>query len=53
MNQKKILIFGLGYVGLPLCLMLQSKNLDVIGYDVDNEKINLLEKKNLFLMKNP
>jgi UDP-N-acetyl-D-mannosaminuronic acid dehydrogenase len=44
-NKKKILIFGLGYVGLPLYLILQSKNLDVIGYDIDDEKINLLKKK--------
>ena len=50
MSGKKILILGLGYVGLPLYLILQSKKLDVTGYDVDSSKILSLKKKN-FLFK--
>lgn len=50
MSEKKILILGLGYVGLPLYLILKSKNLDVTGYDVDSAKITLLKKKK-FLFK--
>ena len=37
---KKIAIVGLGYVGLPLANLF-SKKYDVIGFDVNQEKINL------------
>ena len=36
----------MGYIGLPLYLILQSKKLNVTGYDVDSTKISLLKKKN-------
>ena len=35
-------VIGLGYVGLPLSCSMLSKNLRVIGLDIDNEKIKLL-----------
>lgn len=43
-NNLKISVIGLGYVGLPLALLLSKKNL-VIGYDNNLKKINLLKKK--------
>lgn len=46
MKDKKTLIIGLGYIGLPLYLMLLSKNYKVTGFDTDKKKINLLKKKN-------
>jgi len=41
MRNKTVCIVGLGYVGLPLAEAF-SKHLKVIGFDVDNEKIRLL-----------
>jgi len=38
-----ICVVGLGYVGLPLALLF-SKRYDVIGYDIDTERIKELEK---------
>lgn len=58
---KKISVIGLGYVGLPLALML-SKTYKVIGYDVNENRIESLSnhidknlqysKKNLSSFKN-
>jgi UDPglucose 6-dehydrogenase/UDP-N-acetyl-D-galactosamine dehydrogenase len=41
MKHKTVCIVGLGYVGLPLANAF-SKHLKTIGFDVDNEKIRLL-----------
>ncbi len=38
-TMKKVTIFGLGYVGLPLLCALAEKGIPVIGYDVDQKKI--------------
>lgn len=35
-------IIGLGYVGLPLAVLIARSNLSVIGFDTDNKKIKLL-----------
>lgn len=37
-------VFGLGYVGLPLAINFTNAGFKVIGFDVDNEKIEKLEK---------
>lgn len=36
---KKLAVVGLGYVGLPLALLARSKGLDVVGFDVDEKKV--------------
>lgn len=41
---KKIVVVGLGYVGLANALLLSQK-FDVIGLDLDSNKIDLLDKK--------
>jgi UDP-N-acetyl-D-galactosamine dehydrogenase len=54
MDNIRIGIIGLGYVGLPLFWEF-SKKFDVKGFDVDVLKINLLKKndfKNIFEEKN-
>ena len=43
-NSAVIGIIGLGYVGLPLALEFASKNLKVIGFDLDEKKAELLSK---------
>tara|TARA_B100000029_G_scaffold516296_1_gene628513 strand:+ start:7490 stop:8788 length:1299 start_codon:yes stop_codon:yes gene_type:complete len=42
LNNYKISVIGLGYVGLPLTLAL-SKHYDVVGYDIDNVRISDLK----------
>ena len=42
-KEKKIAIVGLGYVGLPLANLF-SKKYDVIGFDVNKEKIELYKQ---------
>jgi nucleotide sugar dehydrogenase len=62
---NKITVIGLGYIGLPMSLLLASKKLRINAYDVDKNKIDdlnkgictlgenkivkLFEKKSLFL----
>ena len=41
--KKKIAVVGLGYVGLPLLLLI-SKKYETFGFDLSSEKINLLKK---------
>lgn len=45
MNQsrRKVVVLGLGYVGLPLTC-LSSHHFDVIGVDINQEKINAINK---------
>lgn len=37
-KKVKLSLIGLGYVGMPIAIAF-AKNLDVIGYDVNREKI--------------
>ncbi len=41
-KSSKIGIIGLGYVGLPLGLAFAAKDFDVLGFDLDENKITLL-----------
>ena len=41
MNQNKIGIIGLGYVGLPLARLFATKY-PVVGFDINKERINEL-----------
>jgi len=42
--KKKIAVIGLGYVGLPLAIAF-GKKYNVLGYDLNNKRINELKKK--------
>lgn len=42
-RREKISIIGLGYVGLPIAIAF-AKQIDVIGFDINKEKINLYKK---------
>lgn len=44
MKKNTIGIIGLGYVGLPLLLLLNKLNFQVYGFDISEEKIKLLKK---------
>ncbi len=45
MNSKNVTgIIGLGYVGLPLLLDFVENKIQTIGFDIDQEKVELLQK---------
>jgi UDP-N-acetyl-D-galactosamine dehydrogenase len=39
-NNIKIAITGMGYVGLPLAVAFAENGIDIIGFDINQEKIN-------------
>ena len=45
MSQYKISIVGLGYVGLPLAILF-SKRYNILGYDINKERISQLKRFN-------
>ena len=50
-NDKKatIGIFGLGYVGLPLAIRFVQVGFKVIGFDINTEKVDQLNKSSSFI----
>ena len=40
-KEEKLSLVGLGYVGMPIAVAFAKKGLDVIGFDLNKEKINL------------
>lgn len=42
-KEKKLAVIGLGYVGLPLAIAF-ARHFSVIGYDIDEERLALLNK---------
>lgn len=43
-KSAKVGVIGLGYVGLPLALEFSNKGFDVLGFDLDERKVNSIEK---------
>jgi len=39
MGQEKVAVVGLGYVGIPLSTLLADKGFDVVGVDIQDERI--------------
>lgn len=44
MNKEKIVVVGLGYVGLPLAVAFAEEDFEVWGFDVDGSKIAWLKR---------
>jgi len=42
--KRRVCVLGLGYVGLPLSLVLADKGFEVIGYDIDQVRLDQLNK---------
>lgn len=40
-KEEKLALVGLGYVGLPIAVAFAKKGINVIGFDLNKEKINL------------
>jgi nucleotide sugar dehydrogenase len=43
-RNKKVAVIGLGYVGLPLAVLIKEKKYGVVGIDEDLRKIDLIKK---------
>ena len=43
-REARVGIMGMGYVGLPLMLAATAKNFRVIGFDIDSERVEELNK---------
>ncbi|MGE5621375.1 MAG: NAD(P)-binding domain-containing protein, partial [archaeon] len=48
-KSAKVGIIGLGYVGLPLGLEFALKGFEVIGFDLDQRKPELLSQKKSYI----
>ncbi len=48
-KKSTIGVIGLGYVGLPLCLRLVEQKFNVIGFDIDQSKIDSLLKTRSYI----
>lgn len=42
-NKEKLALVGLGYVGMPIAVAFAQKGIDVIGFDLNAEKIKLYQ----------
>ena len=43
-KEAHVAVLGLGYVGLPLALLFAEKGFRVVGFDIDAEKVHLLQQ---------
>ena len=48
-----IAVIGLGYVGLPLVIRFSEEGFRVIGFDIDEEKVEKLNKGKSYLKHIP
>ncbi|MFA7252959.1 MAG: nucleotide sugar dehydrogenase [Patescibacteria group bacterium] len=46
-EKGKVAIVGLGYVGLPLALLASRKGFEVVGIDINEQKISLLNERKM------
>ena len=43
-KEVNLALVGLGYVGMPIAVAFAKKRLNVIGFDINNAKIDLYKK---------
>jgi len=43
-DAKKVVVVGQGYVGLPLAMLAVEKGFNVVGLDVDQHRVDSLQK---------
>gem|GEM_PF-4692344 len=49
--ETEISIVGLGYVGLPLATMFAHKGFHVVGYDLDQVKVDCIKARRNYLVE--
>ena len=52
-RKNKIGIIGLGYVGLPLAIRFSEEKFNVTGFDIDKEKVGILNTRKSFIKHIP
>lgn len=52
-KQAVVGVIGLGYVGLPLAMLVSNKGFKTYGFDIDKNKIELLKKKRSYISHIP
>jgi UDP-N-acetyl-D-glucosamine dehydrogenase len=53
LRTAKIGVIGLGYVGLPLSLLLSEAGFEVTGFDIDDKKVKDLEEGRSYIFRIP
>ncbi|WP_444938435.1 hypothetical protein [Microbulbifer sp. JMSA002] len=53
MNFEKISVVGLGYIGLPTAAMLATQKINVIGVDINQDTINIVNSGNIHIIAGP
>jgi UDP-N-acetyl-D-glucosamine dehydrogenase len=48
-KKAKVGVIGLGYVGLPLVIAFAKAGFEVIGFDIDEEKVKMLNKGETYI----
>ncbi|MDD5097363.1 MAG: nucleotide sugar dehydrogenase [Candidatus Omnitrophica bacterium] len=48
-KQLKIAVIGLGYVGFPLAIEFAKKNIQVIGIEIDTDRLNSIKRKESYI----
>lgn len=51
MSIKKILVVGLGYIGLPTAAVLASRGMDVVGLDVNQKAVDTINKGEIHIVE--
>ena len=49
-GDAQIGIIGLGYVGLPLAIAFAQKGFPTLGFDIDAQKIKILNKGKCYIL---
>lgn len=52
-KEVKIAVVGLGYVGLPLAVEFAKRGFEVVGIDVDKDRLNHIKKKESYISDVP
>ena len=45
----KVSVFGLGYVGIPLALAATKANFRVLGFDIDAQRVDQINRGESFI----
>ena len=48
---QKINVIGLGYIGLPIASLLATKGYDVLGVDISEKVVNIINAGNVHIVE--
>ena len=51
MSIKKVLVVGLGYIGLPTAAVIASRGMDVVGLDVNQKAVDTINKGEIHIVE--